>query len=76
MSISRSIAGAHGGRQWAESNDGHGAPFRFTLPTNKGGSHKAGSKIGQGDRFNGLLSSMITIQSANRLWAEKLGADR
>jgi signal transduction histidine kinase len=33
LSISRSIAEAHGGRLWVESNGGHGATFRFTLPT-------------------------------------------
>ena len=37
LSISRSIAEAHGGRLWAESNDGHGAIFRFTLPTDEAG---------------------------------------
>ena len=37
LSISRSIAEAHGGRLWAESNGGHGATFRFTLPTTEGG---------------------------------------
>jgi len=37
LSISRSIAEAHGGRLWAESTYGEGATFRFTLPTDEGG---------------------------------------
>ena len=32
LPISRSIIRAHGGRLWAEANDGGGACFRFTLP--------------------------------------------
>jgi PAS domain S-box-containing protein len=32
LSVSRSIIEAHGGRLRAESNDGRGATFRFTLP--------------------------------------------
>jgi signal transduction histidine kinase len=31
LPISRTIIEAHGGRLWAENNDGGGAVFRFTL---------------------------------------------
>jgi C4-dicarboxylate-specific signal transduction histidine kinase len=37
LSISRTIIEAHGGQLWATPNEGHGATFRFTLPT--GGEH-------------------------------------
>lgn len=33
LPISRTIIEAHGGRLWAENNQGGGATFRFTLPT-------------------------------------------
>jgi PAS domain S-box-containing protein len=33
LSISKSIVEAHGGRIWATANDGRGAIFHFTLPT-------------------------------------------
>ena len=32
LAISRTIIEAHGGRLWAENNNGGGAAFRFTLP--------------------------------------------
>jgi signal transduction histidine kinase len=35
LAISRSIIEAHGGRLWAESNQGGGATFKFTLPVSQ-----------------------------------------
>ena len=32
LSISRTIIEAHGGRLWADPNEGGGTTFRFTLP--------------------------------------------
>jgi two-component system sensor histidine kinase BaeS len=32
LSIAKGIVEAHGGRIWAENNDGQGATFSFTLP--------------------------------------------
>ena len=37
LPISRTIIEAHGGRIWAENNNGGGAAFRFTLPVAAGG---------------------------------------
>jgi signal transduction histidine kinase len=33
LAISRTIVESHGGRLWANVNDGRGAIFHFTLPT-------------------------------------------
>jgi len=38
LAISRSIIEGHGGRLWAEANNGPGATFKFTLPKVEGGT--------------------------------------
>ena len=42
LGISRSIVEAHGGRLWAELNQGPGATFLFTLPATPECSNKGG----------------------------------
>ena len=37
LSVSRSIIESHGGRLWAETNDGPGASLAFTIPEHAGG---------------------------------------
>jgi signal transduction histidine kinase len=36
LAISRSIIESHGGRLWAESSEGQGSVFQFTLPAASG----------------------------------------
>jgi signal transduction histidine kinase len=38
LSISRSIMEAHGGRIWAEANDGPGLTVQFSLPAESSSS--------------------------------------
>ena len=41
LTICRAIVGLHGGRIWAQSSDGAGATFSFTLPAPSGQDHDA-----------------------------------
>ena len=41
LAIGRSIIESHGGRIWAEDNNGRGATFNFTLPTSVAGSENS-----------------------------------
>jgi C4-dicarboxylate-specific signal transduction histidine kinase len=42
LSISRSIAEAHGGKMWAENNAGRGATFHVVFPTLQEAKHETG----------------------------------
>jgi signal transduction histidine kinase len=45
LSISRSILEAHGGRIWAEANEGPGLTVQFSLPVQEAG--KGSSAVGE-----------------------------
>jgi signal transduction histidine kinase len=42
LSVSRSIIERHHGRLWAEPNDGPGATFSFSIPSQHRGASDAG----------------------------------
>jgi len=44
LAISRSIIEAHGGQLWATANNGRGAAFHFTLPTNADGTKETAAE--------------------------------
>ena len=53
LSISRSIIDNHGGRLWAESNEGPGATFLFTIPSDSEGFqvlHRGGAAESSAER--------------------------
>ena len=50
LPISRTIVESHGGRLWAENNNGAGATFRFTIPPAEGARNGAQEAQGVGDR--------------------------
>ncbi len=57
LCISRTIVEAHGGRLWAENNDGEGATFYFTVPVEK-------SVEGRVSRVEGRLKSPMSSPPA------------
>src|SRR5436190_2637593 len=57
LPISRTIVESHGGRLWAENNDGGGATFRFTLPPAKSDERRV-------TEVNGVESAVVRERAA------------
>jgi signal transduction histidine kinase len=59
LSVSRSIIESHGGKLWAEANDGPGATFAFSLPGLVGGA--TGDRIGDDVRTSHITEQRDAV---------------